>query len=132
MRHSETLVTTGDYYCFRCGESLRSLTPPISRRDLCPGCSAELRVCRMCQHFLATAPRQCTEDEAEEVVEKERANFCEWFSPRGDAYDAARHRAEQRAANELGALFGEDEHSADPEKGGTGSEPASAAEDLFK
>ena len=97
--------------CFRCGESLQALSLPLSRRDLCPQCSAELHVCRMCAHFDRGAPGQCREDDAEDVTEKERANFCDWFTASGDAFDPSR-RAEADAATEaLQALFGDSDLS---------------------
>jgi len=91
--------------CYRCGESLQDLSPPLARLDICPACSVELHVCRMCAYFLATAPDACTEDDAEPVVEKTRSNFCEYFSPSADAFDGALLAGEQRARDELASLF---------------------------
>jgi tryptophanyl-tRNA synthetase len=61
-----------DLTCFRCGASLASLSLPLSRRDECPECSAHLHVCRMCRYFDPTAVRQCLEDDAEDVADKDR------------------------------------------------------------
>jgi hypothetical protein len=94
--------------CHRCGGSLCALSLPLSRRDLCPECSAELHVCRMCEFYDPAVPKQCREDDAEEVMDKERANFCDWFRPSPDAFDAARAKKAARAEGELAALFGED------------------------
>lgn len=113
--------------CYRCGGSLAALTLPLSRRDLCPECSAHVHVCRMCQYFDPHVTGQCLEDDAEEVIEKERVNFCDWFKPRADAFDSARASAQAHAESELSSLFGEadgDGVAADP--------PHSDAEDLFK
>ena len=76
--------------CYRCGASLEKLTPPLSRQDECPGCSVYLHVCRMCVHFDASVPKQCREDDAEEVLDKEKLNFCDWFKASADAFDPAR------------------------------------------
>ena len=76
--------------CYRCGESLASLSLPLSRQDQCPACSADLHVCKMCVHFDRHVPRQCREDGAEDVTEKERTNFCDWFKPSDTAFDPAR------------------------------------------
>jgi hypothetical protein len=67
--------------CYRCGASLAKLTLPISRQDECPSCANYLHVCRMCEFFDPNVPKQCKEDDAEEVFEKERLNFCDWFKP---------------------------------------------------
>ena len=94
--------------CYRCGESLSALSLPLSRRDQCPACSADLHVCKMCVHFDRNVPRQCREDGAEDVTEKERPNFCDWFKPSDRAYDPARQEAAAAAEEALDALFGDD------------------------
>lgn len=99
--------------CFRCGASLASLSLPLSRRDECPECSAHLHVCRMCRHFDPAAVRQCLEDDAEDVTDKERLNFCEWFVPSEDAFDSAAKAEADRAERSLDALFGDAEASAE-------------------
>lgn len=95
--------------CFRCGESLADLSLPLSRRDQCPACSADLHVCRMCVFFDAAAPRQCREDDAEDVTEKERPNFCDWFKPSASAFDPGRKSQADAAKDALAALFGDDD-----------------------
>ena len=94
--------------CYRCGASLSALSLPLSRRDHCPGCSAEVHVCKMCVHYDAAVPRQCREDGAEDVTEKERANFCDWFKPSDTAFDPARKSDADSAQAALDALFGDD------------------------
>ena len=93
--------------CYRCGEGLEQLSLPIARLDLCPACSVELHVCRMCGNFDASVPAACTEEDAEEVHEKARANFCEFFSPSAAAFNGAEKRAEDESRARLSALFGE-------------------------
>jgi len=92
--------------CFRCGESLAALSLPLSRRDQCPHCSADVHVCKMCRNFDALVTRQCREDGAEDVSEKERPNFCDWFVPGDDAFDPNRKSAADSAQEALDALFG--------------------------
>ena len=116
-----------DLHCFRCGASLSALTLPISRQDECPACSVYLHVCKMCQFFDAAVPRQCLEDDAEDVTEKERLNFCEWFVPSATAFDAVRAADAQHSNSQLTALFGDDEQqTADDDT------QQCAADDLFK
>ena len=92
--------------CYRCGGSLGALSLPLSRRDECPHCENYLHVCRMCRHYDLHVPRQCREDDADDVKEKEQLNFCDYFVPAENAFDAAGKRAADRAASELDALFG--------------------------
>ncbi len=114
-------------YCYRCGESLEELSLPLSRRDECPACTVNVHVCRMCIYFDASVPRQCIEDGAEEVQDKLKVNFCDWFIPSSTAFDPAMASKDSRARNELDSLFGGDTT--------TESEPdvaTQSAEDLFK
>ncbi len=113
--------------CYRCGASLEKLSLPLSRRDECPSCTVSVHVCRMCINFDRNAVKQCLEDDAEEVIDKEKVNFCEWFKASTDAFDPARAQKETRARSELDSLFG----------GGTTASPdpdpaIHDAENLFK
>lgn len=91
--------------CYRCGASLSALSLPFSRQDECPECHNYLHVCRMCQFFDARVPRQCREDGAEEVREKERLNFCDWFKPSATAFDEAGKNAADAARTAAESLF---------------------------
>jgi hypothetical protein len=113
--------------CYRCGTSLAGLSLPLSRRDECPSCSAYLHVCRMCEFFDPAVPGQCREDDAEEVLEKERLNFCEWFKPSYDVFDPARAKEEAAAKDALAALF---DDGGTPKQGQ--DELRTEAEKLFK
>ena len=70
--------------CFSCNKALYSPEKP-GRRDTCPGCGADLRVCRNCRFYDATAYNECREPVAERVVEKEKGNFCDYFVFGGDS-----------------------------------------------
>ena len=113
--------------CYRCGSSLAALSLPLSRQDSCPECSVHLHVCRMCRHFDPAVPGQCREDDAEEVFEKERLNFCEWFEPSDSAFDPAAKAEADQARTALDALFGDAEPGSD-----SGDAETSEAEKLFK
>ena len=91
--------------CYRCGASLEALSLPFSRQDECPGCSNYLHVCKMCVHYDPRVPRQCREDGADDVTDKDRLNFCDWFKPSDSAFDADRKGEEDQARATLDALF---------------------------
>ncbi len=93
-------------HCWRCGASLKDLTPPIERRDECPACRAQLYVCKFCEFFDPKVAKQCREPVADEVKEKERANFCGYFKPNPHACVPADNSAANTAQAELDALFG--------------------------
>ena len=114
--------------CYRCGASLADLPLPLGRMDECPACATQVHVCRMCIFFDPQVPKQCREDDAEEVREKSRPNFCDYFKPSAEAHDPSFAAAEQQSRDQLDSLFGGGESSS----GDDGDDAASAAEDLFK
>jgi hypothetical protein len=59
----------------------------------------------MCIYFDARVLRQCLEDGAEEVREKDRLNFCDWFKPSDVAFDADRKDQEDGARSAAEDLF---------------------------
>ena len=101
------VTDSSELSCWRCGAGLARLSLPITRRDMCPECASEIHACRMCVHYDPGVPRQCREDDAEDVFEKERLNFCDWFVPRKDAFDAAAKAEADRSRQVLDALFGD-------------------------
>ena len=48
-------------------------------RETCFSCDADLHVCLNCKFYDKTAYNECHETSADRVVEKDRANFCEYF-----------------------------------------------------
>jgi hypothetical protein len=95
-----------ELHCWRCGASLADLTPPIERRDECPVCRAQLYVCKFCEFYDPSVAKQCREPVAEEVKDKERANFCGYFKPNPRAYVPADTASANKARAELDVLFG--------------------------
>lgn len=92
--------------CWKCGASLADCTLPLRRLEECRACNAELHVCRMCEFYDTTVARHCRETIAEEVKDKLRANFCDYFRPTPSAYRPDGTSAADRAKAELEALFG--------------------------
>ena len=82
------------HFCFHCGSEVA--LPPShrpARGDSCDTCGRDLRACKNCQHYDTAAYNQCREPSAERVVDKEKANFCDYFvfcsRAGGSAGDAA-------------------------------------------
>lgn len=75
----------------------------MGRRDCCPKCGNDARVCKNCRFFDLSAYRNCREEQAEWVKEKDRGNFCGFFEARDT------HAADPKvdsARSKLDALFG--------------------------
>lgn len=92
--------------CWKCGASLAALSLPLRRLDECKTCSAELHVCKMCVEYDTSVAKSCREPIAEEVRDKEHANFCDYFKPRADAYKPRNAAEVARSQSGLDALFG--------------------------
>ena len=78
--------------CHTCGTAIEEAS--VSRRDECPGCGSDIRVCLNCAFYDESRANQCFEPQAERVKEKDRSNYCDYFrfkdegqkkSPREDA-----------------------------------------------
>jgi hypothetical protein len=66
--------------CFCCKTEV-AITGKVSRMDSCPKCHSDLHVCLNCFFYDPFAHKQCREPVTEVVRDKEKANFCEYFSP---------------------------------------------------
>ena len=117
--------------CWKCGNSLADLTLPLLRLEECRKCGAELHVCKLCEWYSIAVAKHCREPIAEEVKDKERANFCDYFKPRPGAHVPADVAASSKARADLDTLFGGGAKSATTEP--TAAERARAELDkLFK
>ena len=90
--------------CFNCREIL-ALDPSqkIFRSEECSNCYSPVRVCKMCQFYDTSYYNECREDQAERVVDKENANYCEYFSLIDPTYNKKQEERQQLEAAK--ALF---------------------------
>lgn len=105
--------------CWKCGAAVADQPLPLARLAECTRCRAQLHVCRMCEFHDRSYSHACRETVADEVPDKERANFCGYFKARPGAFQGGDDAAASRARAELEALFG---------GGASGSSPDSASE----
>lgn len=66
--------------CHKCGRTLDP-TSDYGRQETCAGCGFATRVCLNCIHYDPSRYNECTEPVADRVVDKEKANFCDYFKP---------------------------------------------------
>lgn len=92
--------------CWKCGASLADYTLPLRRLEECRACHAELHACRMCGFYDTSKAKHCRETIADEVKDKVRANFCDYFQPNPAAWQPEAVSAADKARAELEALFG--------------------------
>ena len=102
-------MATTSLVCWKCGASLRDEPLPLARLAECRACNADLHVCRLCEFYDLRVAIKCREPVADEVKDKERANFCDYFQPCPGAYVAPDSLPAQHARNQLDALFDHEE-----------------------
>jgi hypothetical protein len=96
------------YICWKCGAKLLDVILPMSRREECSQCHCDQHVCKMCVHYDSASRTSCLEERAEYIVDHERANFCDYFSPSNAVFNGGTSQKQQEAKARLTALF-EDE-----------------------
>ncbi len=116
--------------CWKCGRGLDDVPLPLSRYAECPGCRAELYVCRMCRFYDTRVAESCREPMADEVKDKIRANFCDFLQPAPGAYQGSDEASGSGANAALAMLFGDESGTGDPHEDAS-EDPANALRDLF-
>ncbi len=92
--------------CWKCGSALDDMPMPLRRRDECPACDTDLHVCRMCEFYDTSVAKSCREPVAEEVTDKERSNFCDYFRARPGVHAAGGVGEAEAARAQLESMFG--------------------------
>jgi hypothetical protein len=88
--------------CHSCGTQV-DIAEPIPRDAECASCGMDLRCCLNCRHHDPSFNNQCRETEADPVADKDRRNFCEFFS--GRAPSSASGGGAARGAPATGSGF---------------------------
>lgn len=92
-------------HCFYCGNPI-TLTGRIGRAETCQHCGWDLHTCRNCRYYDPQAYNACRETQAERVLDKERANFCDFFVfPKEDREVSETTKAAPSTREKLEALF---------------------------
>ena len=89
-------------YCFSCKKE-NNYTDRVGFRDECLHCDQDLHVCKNCEFYDPKVYNECRETAADVVREKERANFCDFFSANQGLGSVTDEKAKLKAAAE--ALF---------------------------
>ena len=67
------------YRCHGCQAVWDSPHQRPGRTETCATCGADLSCCCNCRFYAPTAPNECEEPNVERVLDKEKANFCDYF-----------------------------------------------------
>lgn len=95
--------------CWKCGEELKNLLLPFSRYEECSVCKADLHACLSCKHYDPARSDACREDRADFVLDKDKANFCDYFAVNPRAYNKKANAEAMAARARLAELFGEED-----------------------
>lgn len=68
--------------CAFCNHEL-DLEGRVSRNDTCSNCSRDLHSCLQCKFYDKGSYNACKETSAERVIDKGKANFCDYFVLKG-------------------------------------------------
>lgn len=67
--------------CYHCHKLIPILGAfKVTRTEECPYCSTGLHCCRMCTFYDPKVYNECRESNADRIVDKEKANFCDYFN----------------------------------------------------
>lgn len=92
--------------CWKCGKNIEEGTQ-IFRNSEYPECKSDLHSCRNCKFYESGAHYDCKESVDFPVNDKERANFCDYFSVRFDfSSNAKKNDKIDAARNAFNNLFG--------------------------
>ncbi len=91
--------------CWKCKKEIS--VENIYRTTECPECHADLHSCKGCKFYSSGSHNDCKETSAEFVSDKEKSNFCDYFSKNTDG-GAGKSSDEKAAAakDAFNALFG--------------------------
>ncbi|GHT73172.1 hypothetical protein FACS1894124_1160 [Spirochaetia bacterium] len=91
--------------CWFCGSPITD-PEPLGRSLRCTDCGKDLRSCRNCRFYVPGIRGDCNESHAEMAADKERGNFCDWFSlnPRFQEATAGEGKARDKAASARSAF----------------------------
>ncbi|MCK4910246.1 MAG: hypothetical protein KAR83_01325 [Thermodesulfovibrionales bacterium] len=91
--------------CALCGSAVE-VGREVSRKEECPSCSGDLRICLNCKFYSETAHNKCTEPRADFQRSRDRANFCDYFKYKeGGGTGGGSDDAKAAAKNAFGDLF---------------------------
>lgn len=91
-------------YCFSCKKEL-DIDAKVGRLEACPFCERDLHVCYNCLFYSPSAYNACHEPQAERVVDKDRSNFCDYFTFSDSASVEQNGGKERDARGKLESLF---------------------------
>ena len=67
--------------CHHCGTEIK-VERFVARTDECHKCGSDLHSCVNCANYEPSLSNRCREPNTEWIADREKANFCDFFTPR--------------------------------------------------
>ena len=93
--------------CFHCGTDFPEKLE-IFRSTTCLSCGKDAKVCLNCKFYSKNSHWECRETVSEQVKEKDRSNFCEYFKLNPLGKGGTGVSKADSARNQFNSLFGDD------------------------
>lgn len=92
--------------CWKCKKEID--INEIHRSSECPLCHADLHACKGCKFYAPGNHFDCRETVDDVITDKERSNFCDYFSPAENSVGSGDNSNKAAAARDaFNALFGD-------------------------
>ncbi|MBP9680444.1 MAG: hypothetical protein KBD76_03480 [Bacteriovorax sp.] len=91
------------FKCYNCLKDIPVLGSfKVTRTEDCPYCTKSLHCCKMCKFYDPKVYNECHEMNADRIVDKEKANFCDYFTLSGSGLKGP---SKEELLNSADALF---------------------------
>lgn len=90
--------------CYFCKKDIQ-ITDRIGRQDSCSHCGSDLHICMNCEFYDPSAYNECRESQADRVLEKEKSNFCDYFTLSSVARQSGGMSEAEKSKKNLEELF---------------------------
>lgn len=97
-------------YCYACGYQFPD-EMNVYRSTECPSCKRDVKVCLNCKFYSRGSNMDCREHISEPVIDKDKANFCDYFKLGGSSSGGGSSNKvdkADKARSEFNSLFGND------------------------
>jgi hypothetical protein len=88
--------------CYFCGKTIET---EIFRSSTCPDCGRDLKICLNCKFYDPNVHWECRETIPEAVRDKERANFCDYFTYVDRNGPGRQEEKRKKARSQFDSLF---------------------------
>ena len=90
--------------CSNCG-NIEDYNDNVGFRDECSKCKSSLHICKNCAFYDRSSYNECKETQADRVLDKEKANYCDYFKASSNIQNPSNEQSKEDIYNKLNSLF---------------------------